>query len=203
MGPRSVVPVFDIGQVLVRWEPRRGLAPFFPDAPSLDRFIAETNFSRWHAEQDAGRSVAEAIDDAHRRFPHYAHVIAGFYDNYGDSLPGEVPGTRAIFEGLGARGPVYGISNFSRELFDRTVPDYPFLGAFTGLVLSGDEKLNKPDPRIYRILCERYDLDPARLVFIDDSPGNVEAARAMGMAGIVFTDAPSLCAALRDLGLSW
>ncbi|MFX6023748.1 hypothetical protein ABTF26_22180, partial [Acinetobacter baumannii] len=75
--------------------------------------------------------------DAHRHFPHYAHVIAGFYDNYRDSLPGEVPGTRAIFEGLAARGPVYGISNFSRELFDRSVPDYPFLGAFTGLVLSG------------------------------------------------------------------
>ncbi|WP_163068639.1 HAD-IA family hydrolase, partial [Acinetobacter baumannii] len=74
---------------------------------------------------------------------------------------------------------------FSRELFDRTVPDFPFLGAFTGLVLSGDEKLNKPDPRIYRILCERYDLDPARLVFVDDSPGNVEAARALGMAGVV------------------
>lgn len=197
------LPVFDIGRVLIRWEPRRGLARFFADEAAIDRFMAETDFTAWHGRQDAGRSVAEAVAEASDRFPHYAHAFAGFYDHYAESLPGEVPGTRAIFEALAARGPVYGLSNFSRELFERIAPSYSFLGAFTGLVLSADEKLNKPDPRIYRALCTRYGLSPERLVFIDDIEANVAAARAEGMAGIVFTDAAALAAALRAHGLAW
>jgi 2-haloacid dehalogenase len=203
MTMKTMVPVFDIGQVLLRWDPRRGLARFFANDAEIDRFIEEIDFRTWHVRQDAGRSVAEAVREATERFPHYAHVASGFYENWLDNLPGEVPGTRAIFESLAVRGPVYGLSNFSRELFDRSLPAYPFLSGFTGLVLSGDEGLNKPDPRIYRILCERYRLDPASLVFIDDSRANVEAARREGMTGIVFTDAPALAAGLRDLGFSW
>ena len=203
MASAPLVPVFDIGQVLLRWEPRRGLGRFLAGEAAIDRFMAETDFTAWHGRQDAGRSVAEAVAEASRRFPHHAHILSGFYDHYADSLPGEVPGTRAIFEALAARGPVYGLSNFSRELFDRIAPSYPFLEAFTGLVLSADEGVNKPDPRIYAALCARVGLAPERLVFIDDIAANVAAARAMGMAGIVFTDAAALAAALRDHGLAW
>lgn len=203
MASQPFLPVFDIGRVLIRWEPRRGLARFLGDDAAIDRFMAETDFTAWHGRQDAGRSVAEAVAEASRRFPHHAHVLSGFYDHYAESLPGEVPGTRAIFEALVACGPVYGLSNFSRELFDRIAPSYPFLAAFAGLVLSADERVNKPDPRIYRALCARYGLSPERLVFIDDIEANVAAARAEGMAGIVFTDAAALAAALRELGLTW
>lgn len=197
------VPVFDIGQVLLRWQPRASLQHHFEDDASIDAFMAEVGFMDWHARQDAGRSVAEAVEDHAARFPHHAPVFAAFYDDWLRSVPGEVPGTRAILEGLAARGPVYGISNFSRELFDRTVPAYPFLGAFSGLVLSGDVGINKPDPRIYAILCERHGLDPAACIFIDDSERNVQAARDHGMAAVHFTDAASLSASLRDLGLAW
>lgn len=203
MPSRTPVPVFDIGQVLLQWQPRASLQRHFPDDAAIDAFMAEVGFMDWHARQDAGRPVAEAVTDHAARFPHHAPVFAAFYDDWLHSVPGEVPGTRAIFEALAARGPVYGISNFSRELFDRTVPAYPFLGAFSGLVLSGDVGINKPDPRIYAILCERHGLDPAACVFIDDSERNVQAARDHGMAAVHFTDAASLSASLRALGLAW
>ncbi|MDP3544628.1 MAG: HAD family phosphatase [Phreatobacter sp.] len=199
----SPVPVFDIGQVLLQWQPRASLQRHFEDDEAIDAFMTEVGFMDWHTRQDAGRPVTEAVEEHAARFPHHAAVFAAFYDDWLRSVPGEVPGTRAIFEGLAARGPVYGISNFSRELFDRTVPAYPFLGAFAGLVLSGDVGINKPDPRIYAILCERHGLDPAACVFIDDSERNVQVARAYGMAAVHFTDAASLSASLRDRGLAW
>ncbi|WP_439574119.1 HAD family hydrolase [Phreatobacter sp.] len=201
--PEAPIPVFDIGQVLVRWDPKRGLARHFADETAIERFMAEIDFARWHAQQDAGRSVEVAVADLAGRFPHHRAAITGFYADWLDSIPGEVEGTRAIFEGLARRGPVYGISNFSRELFDRTVPAYPFLADFTGLVLSGDVGINKPDPRIYRILCQRHGLTPGACIFIDDSGRNVEAARAEGMDALLFTDAASLSDDLRARGLNW
>lgn len=203
MSRTSPVPVFDIGQVLLRWEPKAALGPHFPDAAALETFMAEVGFMDWHARQDAGRAVAEAVADHAARFPRHAQVFAAFYDDWLKAVPGEVAGTRAIFEGLAARGPVYGISNFSRELFDRTAPVHRFLDRFSGLVLSADVGINKPDPRIYAILCERYALAPGNCIFIDDAPRNVEAARAFGMDAVLFTDAPSLSEALRARGLSW
>jgi len=197
----SVVPVFDIGQVLLRWDPRGAMAPHFDAEEALDSFMQEVAFMEWHAHQDAGRPVADAVAAHAARHPAHASVFAAFYDNWLASVPGEVPGTRAIFETLLETGPVFGISNFSRELFDRTVPAYPFLGRFTGLVLSGDVGIIKPDPRIYAILCERHGLEPGHCVFIDDSARNVEAARAFGMDALLFTDAPSLADALRARGL--
>jgi 2-haloacid dehalogenase len=197
----EIVPVFDIGQVLLRWDPRGALSRHFPSVEAVDAFMQEVGFMDWHAGQDAGRPVAEAVADQAARYPSHAHVFTAFYDDWLHSVPGEVPGSRAILETLAARGPVYGISNFSRELFDRTTPVYPFLTLFTGLVLSGDVGINKPDPRIYAILCERHGLDPRHCLFIDDSARNVEAARAYGMDALVFTDAPSLADALRARGL--
>ncbi|MGQ3354959.1 MAG: HAD-IA family hydrolase [Phreatobacter sp.] len=199
----SPVPVFDIGQVLLRWEPKTALQQHFADAAALEAFMAEVGFMDWHARQDAGRPVAEAVADHAARFPGHAPVFAAFYDDWLKAVPGEVPGTRAIFEGLAAGGPVYGISNFSRELFDRTLPAHPFLAGFSGLVLSADVGINKPDPRIYAILCERYALAPGDCIFIDDAPRNVEAARAFGMDALLFTDALSLSGALRARGLAW
>lgn len=196
------IPVFDIGRVLLRWEPQAALARIIGSHAEAEAFMREVDFASWHGQQDAGRAIADAVAEHSARFPHRAAIFAAFYDRWLDAVPGEVPGTRAIFEALLARGPVYGISNFSRELFDRTVPVHPFLGAFTGLVLSADVGINKPDPRIYRILCERHDLDPGACVFIDDSVKNVEAARAEGMNGIVFTEAAQLSAALSAMGLA-
>jgi 2-haloacid dehalogenase len=199
---RPTIPVFDIGQVLLRWEPKSLLTRLLGSDHAAEVFMQEVDFAGWHGRQDAGRAVVEAVADHSARYPHHSGVFKAFYERWLDAVPGEFPGTRAVFEALLARGPVYGISNFSRELFDRTVPAYPFLGRFTGLVLSADVGINKPDPRIYRILCERHGLDPRDCVFIDDSERNVAAARAEGMAGIVFTDAGALSSALAGMGLA-
>lgn len=197
---RPTVPVFDIGQVLIRWDPHGAFSRRLGSAEAAAALMAEIDFAGWHGQQDAGRTVDEAIRTLSARFPHHAAHAKGFYDDWLEAVPGEVAGMRALFETLVARMPVYGISNFSRELFDRTLPAYPFLGAFTGLVLSGDARMNKPDARIYRLLCDRYGLAPADCFFIDDSPANVEAARAIGMRAHVFTDAASLLPVLRHEG---
>jgi 2-haloacid dehalogenase len=201
IGTKPAIPVFDIGQVLLRWDPKGSLARLLGSEDAAEAFMQEVDFAGWHSRQDAGRAIAEAVADHSAQYPHHSAVFGAFYERWLDAVPEEVPGTRTIFEGLLAQGPVYGISNFSRELFDRTVPSYPFLDRFTGLVLSADVGLNKPDPRIYRILCERHGLDARDCIFIDDSERNVAAARAEGMAGIVFTDAAALSAALAALGL--
>lgn len=202
MSKSAPVIVFDIGQVLLRWDPKAGFSRYFPDLGDVERFMAETDFFAWHARQDAGRSVAEGIAEQQARHPAHAEAIEGFYRRWLDSVPGEVAGTRVIFETLADRGPVYGLSNFSRELFDETVPHYPFLQRFTGLVLSGDVGINKPDPGIYRALTDRYRLNPADCLFIDDSRPNVEAARALGWDAVVFTDAPTLVADLAVRGVA-
>ncbi len=199
----SLVPVFDIGRVLVRWEPELALARHLPDKAAVSAFMAEVGFDDWHKEQDRGRSVDEAVEAVAQSHPHFAQAAQGFYEDWLHSIPGVVPGTRSILEGLARRGPVYGISNFSRELFDRTVPHYPFLGLFTGLVISTDERLVKPDPEIYRVLAERYGLLLSDCVFIDDSPANIRAAQDLGMTGILFTDAISLASRLSQLGFRW
>jgi 2-haloacid dehalogenase len=201
MADEKLTAVFDIGQVLIRWDPANSFARLIGSAEQVPAFMEAIDFHGWHARQDAGRPVTEAVAEHVLRFPQHRDVISGFYENWLDSVPGEVPGTRALFETLLDRGPVYGISNFSRELFDRTLPVYPFLSRFTDLVLSADVRINKPDPRIYRILMERNGLKPENLVFIDDSPANVAAARAEGMDAVLFTDAPSLSVALRERGL--
>ncbi|QCK86360.1 HAD family phosphatase [Phreatobacter aquaticus] len=201
MTPTKPTAVFDIGQVLLRWDPVNSFTRLLGDPERARAVMDEIDFHGWHAHQDAGRLVADAVADHVSRFPHHGEVISAYYDNWLDSVPGEVPGTRALFETLADQGPVFGISNFSREMFDRTVPAYPFLKRFTDLVLSADVRINKPDPRIYRILAERNGLTPSSLIFIDDNPANVAAAQAEGWDGIVFTDAPSLSAALRARGL--
>ncbi|MCZ8317195.1 MAG: HAD-IA family hydrolase [Phreatobacter sp.] len=186
---------------MLRWDPLGAMTRHFESRAAVESFMEKVGFMDWHARQDAGRPIAEAVAAHAALHPAHAGVFAAFYEDWLASVPGEVPGTRAIFEALLEKGPVFGISNFARELFDRTVPAYPFLGRFTGLVLSGDVGINKPDPRIYAILCERHGLEANRCVFIDDSARNVEAARAFGMDALLFTDAPSLADALRARGL--
>lgn len=200
---RPLTPIFDIGRVLLRWEPERALAPYFRDTAEIAAFMAEVGFFAWHARQDAGRPVADGVAELAARFPVHERAIAGFYERWLDAVPGEVPGSRAILEGLAAQGPIYGLSNFSRELFDRTEPHHPILQRFAGLVLSGDVGLNKPDPGLYAALIERYGLSPEACIFIDDSAANVETARRLGMVGVQFMDAPQLSVALSELGFRW
>ena len=198
--PFPLVPVFDIGRVLIDWQPQHSLKRFFADEAQTKAFMAEINFHDWHGEQDRGRSIAEAVALAQARFPHHGEIFQRFYDDWLLTIPGVMDGTDHLFEALADQGPVYGISNFSRELYDRTTPHFPFLQRFTGLVISADEKLIKPDPAIFRLFLNRYGFAASDCLFIDDSLPNVLSARALGMTAIHFTDASALSSELVRLG---
>lgn len=199
-GERAVV--FDIGNVLLRWEPRRLLGRLLPDAAAVDAFLAEVDFDAWNLAQDAGRSWAEGVAAIAADQPRHAATARAFDARWAEAVPGEVPGSVAILDALAAAGrPLYAITNFSAEKWAETLPRYPFLGRFRDVVVSAHERLVKPDAAIFRLFLDRNGLAAGDCVFIDDSVANVAGAQAVGMDAIRFTDAPALAAALAARGL--
>lgn len=194
--------VFDIGNVLLRWEPRRLLGRLLPDAAAIDAFLAEIDFDAWNLAQDAGRSWAEGVAAVAAAQPRHAATARAFDARWAEAVPGEVPGSVAILDALAAAGrPLYAITNFSAEKWAETLPRHAFLGRFRDVVVSAHERLVKPDAAIFRLFLERNGLAAGDCVFIDDSAANVAGAQAVGMDAIRFTDAPALAAALAARGL--
>ena len=194
--------VFDIGNVLVHWEPRALYRKIFASEDEVEWFIANVCNSDWNLEQDSGRSFAEAVREATARFPEHADAIAAYDLRWHETVPGPIDGTVGILEELRQRGtPLYAITNFNQDKFRETVERFAFLRTFRDIVVSGDERLLKPDPAIYRVLLERNGIDAAACVFIDDSEKNVRGAEAVGMKAIHFTTPQALRADLAGMGL--
>lgn len=194
--------VFDIGNVLVHWEPRALYRKIFAREDEVEWFIANVCNSDWNLEQDRGRSFAEAVREATARFPEHADAIAAYDLRWHETVPGPIDGTVGILEELRQRGtPLYAITNFNQDKFRETLERFAFLRTFRDIVVSGDERLLKPDPAIYRVLLERNGIDAAACVFIDDSEKNVRGAEAVGMKAIHFTTPQALRADLAGMGL--
>ena len=194
--------VFDVGNVLIRWDPRHLYRRIFDDPAEMERFLAEVCTDAWNLEQDRGRSWAEAVAERVALFPAHEALIRAYSDRWHDMVPGEVEGSVAILEALREAGvPLYAITNFSAEKFTEAQARFPFLRGFRDVVVSAAERLLKPDPAIYRVLLDRNGLDAGRCIFIDDSERNVRAAEGVGMRAHHFRDAPTLAAELRGLGL--
>jgi 2-haloacid dehalogenase len=194
--------VFDIGNVLVHWEPRALYRKIFASEDEVEWFIANVCTSDWNLEQDRGRSFAEAVREATARFPEHADAIAAYDLRWHETMPGPIDGTVGILEELRQRGtPLYAITNFNQDKFRETLERFSFLRTFRDIVVSGDERLLKPDPTIYRVLLERNGIDAAACVFIDDSEKNVRGAEAVGMKAIHFTTPQALRADLAGMGL--
>jgi 2-haloacid dehalogenase len=194
--------VFDIGNVLVHWDPRALYRKIFASEDEVEWFIANVCNSDWNLEQDRGRSFAEAVREATARFPEHADAIAAYDLRWHETVPGPIDGTVGILEELRQRGtPLYAITNFNQDKFRETVERFAFLRTFRDIVVSGDERLLKPDPAIYRVLLERNGIDAAACVFIDDSEKNVRGAEAVGMKAIHFTTPQALRADLAGMGL--
>ena len=194
--------IFDIGNVLVHWEPRALYRKIFASEDEVEWFIANVCNSDWNLEQDRGRSFAEAVREATARFPEHADAIAAYDLRWHETVPGPIDGTVGILEELRQRGtPLYAITNFNQDKFRETVERFAFLRTFRDIVVSGDERLLKPDPAIYRVLLERNGIDAAACVFIDDSDKNVRGAEAVGMKAIHFTTPQALRADLAGMGL--
>ena len=200
--PRSVV-IFDLGGVLIDWNPRHLYRKLFDgDAAAMEAFLSDVCHSDWNLQQDAGRSFAEAEAEAITRHPDKARLIRAWRARFAEMIPGALDEVVAILGELRARGTrLYALSNWSAETFPGQRPRFPFLDWFAGIVLSGEERLVKPDPRLYRLLLERYGVAAADAVFIDDNPVNAQAATALGIHGVHFRAADALRGELQALGL--
>jgi len=202
-GPAVSAVVFDLGGVLIDWDPRYLYRSLFGgDEAAMERFLATVCTPEWNRGQDAGRPWSEAIASLVAEHPEHADLIRAFWDRWPETLGDAIDPTVDVLAELRAAGiPLYALSNWSAETFPIARPRYPFLDWFDGIVISGEVGAAKPDPRIYQALVERHGLDPASLAFVDDVPANVAAAESLGMRGLTFTSAAALRQDLEALGL--
>lgn len=193
--------VFDIGNVLVRWEPQRAFAPALGGMEAAEAFLTRTDFMARNLRADAGECFADMaaeLDD-----PDDRALLGTYVERFGITLPETIEGSWTLMERLRRRGlQIHAITNWSAETWPHGVAAHPRLGqAFGVTVISGHERILKPDPRIYALLCARTGLAPSDCLFIDDSPRNVAGARAFGMQAEHFTTPSVLEAALVARGL--
>jgi 2-haloacid dehalogenase len=194
--------VFDVGHVLIDWNPRYLYEKLIPDQDRLDWFLAEVVTHDWHFQHDAGRPAAQTTAELAALFPAEAELIAAYVPRWLETIGRPVPGVAALVERLHARGvPLFAITNFSGEFWPRFATHYPLVQRFRDVVVSGDERLVKPDPAIFNLALHRFGLSAGEALFIDDRPDNVESAARCGFVGHHFTGAEPLAACLADAGL--
>ncbi len=195
--------VFDLGGVLIDWNPRYLYRKLFPgDEAGMEAFLAEVTTAEWNLQQDAGRPWDEAVEALAAEHPDRRELIAAFWHRWDEMLGGPIEPTVAIVDELRSAGHrLFALTNWSAETFPIARERYPFLGWFEGIVVSGEVRAAKPDERIFRHLLERYGLDPAQTLFIDDSRANVAAAAALGFETILFETPRQLRGRLVELGL--
>ena len=198
--PISTV-VFDLGNVLVRWDPYGPFVGRLSDRATR-AFLAEFDFATFNHRQDAGRTWAEARLELERIAPEHVPAMDVYVEHMADSLLGPVPGSHALVQDLRDAGiRLLGLTNWSAETFHLAEPAAPAIGLLESVLVSGRERVAKPDPAIFALLTDRYGLDPASTVFVDDAPGNVTAGTAAGFDAIRFTSAEDLRAELVERGI--
>jgi 2-haloacid dehalogenase len=194
--------VFDIGGVLIDWNPRHMYRKIFKSEEEMEWFLSNICTYEWNVQQDGGKLFSEATAELSARYPEYSDKIALYYGRWEEMLGGELTDTVKIFNELKSAGmPVYALSNWSHEAFPAAYERFDFMKQFDGLVVSGYEKILKPDHAIYRVLMSRYNVNPVESVYIDDNKANADAAAELGFHGIHFQSAEQLRQELRDLGL--
>src|SRR5271154_3726821 len=201
--PNRSIAVFDLGGVLIDWNPRSLYRKLFAGAAAaMEHFLATVCTSSWNAQQDAGRPFAEACASLKLEHPGHADLIDAWIQRQEEMVTGPLPGTVDILAELRAHAvPLYALSNWSAETFPISLKRFDFLQWFQGILLSGEVRLLKPDPRIFQLFFQTHAIDPAHAIYIDDLKPNIEAAAAFGMHGILFTNPPALRAELVSLGL--
>jgi len=202
----SLVPlglVWDLGNVLIDWQPHAAVAAGVGPEEAR-RFLAadDFDFMAYNHGPDSGLDWDTAEAEVARTHPHWLEHCRAYRAHFAASLVGEVPGSVAIVSDLAAAGiPMWGLTNWSAELYPHAPAAYDFLGLFEDVIVSGVEAVAKPDPAIFEIVSRRTGRPLDRLVFVDDRPDNVAAAAALGMDALLFTDAVALRADLRARGL--
>ena len=203
MGIQPSAVIFDVGNVLYDWDPRILYKRLIDDDRALDAFLREVCTRDWHFQHDAGRDFADTSAELIARFPQHAALIEHWGRHFIDSIGPMLPGMERIVDELDAACvPLFAITNFSHEFWPPfRAREAALFDRFRDVVVSGDEKLVKPDAAIYRLALERFGLEAADAVFIDDNHANVAGAEAVGLIAVRFTDAVALRARLVELGL--
>lgn len=205
MTERLTTVVFDIGNVLVAWDPRNLYRRYFEGREDqMEWFLEHVCTPAWNIEQDKGRSFTEAVELLVKEHPPEWHsMIRAFDEQWHETISGPIHGTVDILKTLKRNSvPVFAITNWNQDKFREALQRFDFLNSFDGTVVSGDERMLKPDREIFELFFKRYAVRPEAAVFIDDSQRNVEGARASGMHALHFTSPETLARDLRGLGFS-
>ncbi len=195
--------IFDLGNVLINWEPKLLYNKIFDSEEKTNHFIENICTLAWNEEQDAGRTLKQGTDILIEQYPQHKTEIEAYYDRWEEMLNGAIEGSVEIFRQLKASGKykIYALTNWSSELFPVALRNFEFLNWFDGIVVSGDEGIRKPEAAFFQILFDRYQVKPADAIFIDDNLRNIEAARKLGIQSIRFTSAEELEKELKDSGI--
>jgi FMN phosphatase YigB (HAD superfamily) len=199
---RPSAVLFDVGNVIVRWDPRTLYSKIFPDPKELDFFLSEVCTSEWHVQVDVGRTFAENIAELKPKFPQYAAAIEAWWSRWPEMFSGNIAQTEEAIEALYAMGvPLYALTNMSNEAWPVVQAMSPVFERFRDTIVSGFEKIKKPDRRIFDLVCERSGLQPADFLFVDDHEPNIDAAKRLGFHVHFFDDPNALEPALKSYGL--
>lgn len=200
--PQRDVAIFDLGGVLLDWNPRHLYRKLFAgDDAAMERFLATICTNEWNRGQDSGRPFAEGARLLKTEHPDQAELIDAYHARFDEMIAAPIDGTVAILAELRARGtPLYFLSNYSAETYPLALQRFEFLSWFHGGVISGHVGALKPDPEIYALLLDRFAIDPRRAIFIDDVAANAKAADQFGIRGIQFQNPDALRAELVELG---
>ncbi|MFA6219651.1 MAG: HAD-IA family hydrolase [Erythrobacter sp.] len=194
--------VFDVGRVLYQWDLAHLFRQIVGDPERLDKLLGEVVTEEWHFQHDAGRPLAEMVPERIALYPDFENEIRAYATRFNDTIPGPVPGSHALVARLAAAGvPLFAITNFGAELWARFRPSAPVFDAFRDIVVSGEEKLAKPDAAIFALAERRFGHRAGSMLFIDDNAANITAARDCGWQVHHFTDAGRLEAELLARGL--
>lgn len=198
--PQIDTIIFDLGGVLIDWNPEYVFRTIFEDEAERKHFLTNITTSEWNEEQDAGRSLDEGTELLVAKHPEYEDAIRAFYGRWEEMLGGPIEGTVKILEALKAQNThrIYALTNWSNETFPIALARYDFLRLFEGIVVSGQERMKKPDIKIYNLILDRYQIEPNKAVFIDDNKRNVEGAQKVGIHAIHFQSSDQLNQQLVD-----
>ncbi|CAI8870399.1 HAD family hydrolase [Chryseobacterium sp. IT-36CA2] len=195
--------IFDFGGVLMDWNPRYYFKDYFNDNEKMEYFLEHIAQDEWNIEQDRGRSLAEGTEIQVKKFPEWEKEIRAFYDNWTVMLKSDIPQNVDVLRKLkNTDYNLFGLTNWSEETFPYALENYDFFQIFEGkIVVSGTEKLIKPDPKIWHVLLERYNIKAEESVFIDDNTKNIEMAKSLGFTTIQVSPDTDLTKELKKFGV--
>lgn len=195
--------IFDFGGVLMDWNPRYFFKDYFNDDEKMEFFLKNVAVDDWNAEQDRGRTLKEGTEILIEKYPDWEKEVRAYYDNWTTMLRSDIPKNVEVLRKLADTDyELFGLTNWSHETFPYALANYDFFELFKGkIVVSGEEKLIKPDPKIWELLLERYNIKAEESVFIDDNAKNIEAAKTLGFITVHVTEETDLQTELEKLGV--